>query len=558
MGPLASLKARLGGLPRAVLLHLLLVVLVPVAVAFAPLADHLSYEFAELMALVFGSTGGAVGLLVGRRSLLAGSSLPAPGLRGLSPARAASFPALRVTLGSLAVPVALILLNGLRRPVCDPLAGLAMYVVLVVPSALLSLALGRLCALLWPRRAGLLYALVALVSLADTLAPVLAGPQVFAHNHLLGLYPGPIYDEAIALTPAILRFRLITLALALVCALVPWVRPLWRERGFGLWPRLLAAKIVLVALAALLGAHLVSKPLRPTIADLDEALGGRIETAHLILHFPREKSGLERTLMVRDAEASVTAVLEFFALPAGPLHKVDVFLYHSAEEKQRLIGAADTSFAKPWLHEVHTNDAPAPHPVLRHELVHAFGAEVSHTPFGVPGRLGGLVPDMAFIEGLAVAGDFPWGEGTIHEETAAMRAQGRLPDLVQLFSPGRFYGESGARAYTAAGSLLRFLWETRGPAALARAYASPQGIAVLGPLDQLVAGHAKFLDTIQVPPNVASNASLRFAAPAIVHKRCPHEVADLERRAAQAANRGDSEAALALFEQCVALEPDDP
>ena len=45
--------------------------------------------------------------------------------------------------------------------------------------------------------------------------PLVRGPQVFAFNHFLGICPGPLYDEALRVTPAsLLWFRLETLLLA--------------------------------------------------------------------------------------------------------------------------------------------------------------------------------------------------------------------------------------------------------------------------------------------------------------------------------------------------------
>jgi len=50
-------------------------------------------------------------------------------------------------------------------------------------------------------------------------------------------------------------------------------------------------------------------------------------------------------------------------------------------------------------------------------------------------------------------------------------------------------------------------------------------------------------------------ASQRFSAPSIVRKRCPHEVAALQREAKGAR---DPASAAALWSRCTALEPDDP
>src|ERR1043165_9664441 len=103
-------------------------VLVSLCAAFLPLADHLGYELAELIALFAGLFGAAPGIAAAR----AEASRPAPDafravVRGLSTAIALSF-----------VPVAIILLNGVRRPACEPLAGLVLYGLIAVPSAILA------------------------------------------------------------------------------------------------------------------------------------------------------------------------------------------------------------------------------------------------------------------------------------------------------------------------------------------------------------------------------------------------------------------------------------
>src|SRR5260370_17409200 len=169
--------------------------LTAVLAAFAPLADHLGYEFAELIALVAGLFGASVGVAAARNELQRHA-------RGLSArADAALRAGLALALLALAVPVAIILLNGVRRPACDPLAGLVLYAALPVPSALLAAALGAACGFLAPRRAGLWVALVFVATLAAAVVPLLRGPQVFAFHHLGGMYPGPLYDEALSTPP---------------------------------------------------------------------------------------------------------------------------------------------------------------------------------------------------------------------------------------------------------------------------------------------------------------------------------------------------------------------
>jgi hypothetical protein len=517
--------------------------------AFAPLADHLGYEFAELIALVAGLFGASVGVAAARNELVRHA-------RGLPPrADAALLAGLALAVLALAVPIAIILLNGLHRPPCDPLAGLVLFAALPVPSALLAAALGAACGFLAPRRAGLWVALVFLATLAAAVLPLLRGPQVFAFHHLGGMYPGPLYDEAVSTSAPLWAFRACTLLYAGACgglALAAGGQPRTRIVG-----QVILALSGAAALA--LSANAETLHWKASGSQVSEALGGRLETPHLILHFPREKPEQEQTLLALDAEVSFREVSDFYGAGAPPPRgKIEVWLYRGPEEKRRLIGAAETSFTKPWIRQIHTNDAPAPHPILRHELAHAVGAEIARGPFGVPGRLRGLLPEMAFVEGIAVAADWPAGEATIDEEAAAIRKLGKAPDVEQLFSSGLFYAQPGPRAYTEAGSFLRFLWRERGAEAVRRAYGSPRGLAELGPLRELSAAHARFLESIPVPPHVRALAALRFSGKAIVHKSCAHEVAQRLREAAQATQQGDFSHATRLLQTCADLEPDDP
>jgi len=532
-GAVRSIAARPG--PR---LYLAALSLLAAVACFLPLADHPGYEFAELIALCAGLLGGIPGVAAARIELT----------RSRPQASRALISAWAFSLFALALPLALVLSNGLRRPACDVHSGLLLYALLPVPSALLASALGVLCGFLAPRRAWVLLGAVFAGTLWFALAPLLHGPQIFAFHHLGGFYPGPIYDEAISASRALWIFRGTTLLYALACAgLAQLIGPGSRQLG-------LLLTLVGGGSAALLSLNAETLHWKASTALLEEALGGRQETAHLTLHFPHEKSEAEVRLLAQDAEASVRGVLTF--LGAGePPHKIDVYLYRSAEEKRQLIGAAETSFTKPWLRQIHTNDAPAPHPILRHELAHALAADFAKGPWGVPGRLHRLVPDMAFIEGFAVAADWPPGEATVHEEARALRDLGRAPDLIQLFGPGLFYAEPGARAYTVAGSFVRFLWETRGASALREAYAAPEGLARLGALPVLAADYSKFLDGLAPNAHLTALAAQRFSAPAIVRKRCAHEVAGLLQEAAQTPDRAR---AAQLWSRCAALEPDDP
>src|SRR5262249_762621 len=153
---------------------------------------------------------------------------------------------------------------------------------------------------------------------------------------------------------------------------------------------------------------------------LRDRLGGVRESEHFTLVHPRGKPKQDVERMIRDLEFRHSQISAL--LGEAPPGKVTVWWYESADQKQQWVGAQHTPFAKPWRHEVHIHGAPFPHPVVKHELVHAMLAPFGASPFSVTTKYG-LLPNAGIIEGMAVAGDDPLEDLTLHEWAAGMRKQ---------------------------------------------------------------------------------------------------------------------------------------
>jgi tetratricopeptide (TPR) repeat protein len=98
--------------------------------------------------------------------------------------------------------------------------------------------------------------------------------------------------------------------------------------------------------------------------------------------------------------------------------------------------------------------------------------------------------------------------------------------------------------------VIRFLWQTEGAAAFRDVYArGTLDIAALAP------AYFAFLDTVPSSQRAVALAQQRYAAPGIVRRPCPHEVAELQRMARSAPSPAVAEE---LWSRCVQLEPDDP
>jgi tetratricopeptide (TPR) repeat protein len=496
-----------------------------------------------------GMAGSVLATLLGAPVGLAAARLERPRLDS-SPAAAAGA-AFLLLAGLLAVPFAASALRAALGP-CRALAAAGFYPLLALPSAALAASVGVAAGFAARGRAlpaALLYAAAVALSLLATLAAAWRGPAAFASDLFLGYWPGPLYDEALAVDARLVLGRLEALALA--GAVAAAAEALVRRAGRR--PALVPALALLAAAGALgaAGGALGAMGLAGDRETLARTLGGRRSGPACTVVYPGEKPPPAAAALLAECEFQAADVARALGLPRSP--PLTVYVHRSAAEKRRLVGAAGTDFAKPWLGEIHVLDAVPADPALRHEIVHAVGAAIAGGPLGVPARAGVMV-SAGLVEGLAVALDLPRGAWTVHEWSRALRDQGRLPDVAGILGPAGFFRAAPARAYTAAGSFLRWLLDTRGPGPVAELYRTGDFEASLGaPAATLAAEWSRFLDGVAVPPALATAAAERFARPSLFERRCAREAAALEADAAADAASGRAEEACEAWRRASAL-----
>lgn len=223
--------------------------------------------------------------------------------------------------------------------------------------------------------------------------------------------------------------------------------------------------------------------------------------------------------------------------------RVTAYFFRSAQEKQRLMGAGDTYIAKPWRREVYLQLESWPHSVLAHEVAHVVAGNVARGPFRVAGRFGGWWPNPALIEGVAVAVAWqsmralaPQGRGgrSPHESAKALVVLGKAPSLESVFGM-RFIAHASDRAYTIAGSVLRYLLDRDGPAPLAAAYRTGDVQSAYGQsLKAIEREWRAFLARdVSLPAAELELARARFVERPVFTDVCPHYVEALQEKLLQ-------------------------
>lgn len=561
-----------------------------------PLVDDLGFEFAFLTAAIatFATGVMTVHLVSGWRS------------DGSRNTRHLALLALLfgLSLSTLLLPMAVMFVKSWISGFCNVPEGLAFYLLLPGISVLWATAVALLCALATERRrhATLLFFGVMLVSVGISVFRLATQPPVFAYNPIIGYFPGPIYDEVVVITSTLLAARAIVLVgvVAMLAGLCACFDPSARKIRPSLLLKIrrgspdggpdggsavhagsvtnagsatisggatsaatgvvssatgVAMRVLfLVSVAVLAAAYVYRAPLGIVIdrAHIQQTLGGHRQTAHFDIYYDSNTiSAWNIDLIARDHEYQLDRVISYLDVPP-PSTRIASYIYGSADQKKRLMGARHTSIERPGADEMHLNNASFPHPVLKHELVHVMSAAFGNRLFGGSYWIG-------FHEGLAEAVDWQDAPMNPHEWSRAMRELGLAPPLENLLSMTGFWSAASSRSYTLCGSFVRFLIDRYGLPAFKLAFPDGAVEASYGRSPaELITEWETFVDGITLREDQLRIARQRFIRPAIFRRHCPHEVAALNDRAWQAYNAQRYWNAVRDFDRVLELEPENP
>lgn len=536
---------------RRLLTWCALLALASTVLAFVPGFDVLSFYFCLPVSLLLGMACGGLAVTMVARARASGLTVWSGWARALGVA------------GLLVlVPLAVSLVNGLRVEPCDLGYGFLFYGAGPVMSGLVGVVTGAFIASL-VRRANGAHLLFCALFLATFLADgwyLYREPAVFFFNPFLGYYPGPIYDDFIEVTDAYRWYRVLCLSGAAVLVFLTWalVAPDFRYRvNRRPWPWIglglsLGLSVTLWGLSGDLG-------FRVDREDVESVLTGRAGDRFCEIRHDPSIPAADVDRLLGDCGFRHRQAADFFDLEPG--EPVRVYLYADADSKARLMGARYVEVTKPWLGEIHLTMVTPGDTVLGHEIAHVVAGRLATSFLGVPTRYL-AVPDMALVEGLAVACAFGDDGPSPHEWSLAMVRAGVATDPALLFGPSSFVTAHAGRAYTTAGSFIRFISDHYGPGAV-RDLAAGKGLhrATGSDLAELSRQWIRTLER-EVGPGVGldlvNQASGRFSGPGVLGRRCPVDVARLLEKAWQAWLDRDLEAARSSLEAAHRYDPTGP
>ena len=551
----------------SVILWSIAVLLFALFLCVVPLFDILGFEFAAatgvLFFLVQGSLAtGRVGDL--RRRIAASAPREhgaAPRGSGVSASFSLFFSGLPALLLHCTISLAVILLNMARVPNCDPVEGLLFFVLIPVVSGLLGNALGLVAGLAAGSRsrAHLILLLFVLASAMHSLYYLFFHPGTFTTSAIIGLFPGPVYEEALSITLPLLLARIMTLtgtaAVLLLSAatfdperrrpaLSPreWNSP--RRQCFGLF---LAALVLLGSGYGYRGDLGIATSRRFLHSKLD----GLLKTEHFDIRYERNSPVAEDlALIAADHEFRFNQITSCLDVDFGK--RITSYIYSSPGQKKRLIGAGGTMIGDPMNLEMHLNYGRFPIPVLKHELTHVISSA-----FGLP--IVGVGRNVGLMEGVAEAVEWDGGDLTLHQRCRVMAQLSLLPDVRRLMSGFNLWAESAATSYPACGSFVRFLMVRYGARRLKEVYSSGKFGDVYGKnIDMLVREWEGFIAVIDLPDMDFAAEEYRLRRPSILHRVCARKIASILEEGDACLDRRRFAAAASLYRDAYRLNTGDP
>jgi tetratricopeptide (TPR) repeat protein len=451
------------------------------------------------------------------------------------------------------VPFLISLANAVFVKNCSMGNGAILYVLIVLPGMVFSISFAVFIGVVIKKWRKTFYTILYLLILLHIPLVTLLRPQIFAFNPIIGFFSGFTYDESLQIIQRLSIFRAATLAASgFILASAGWIRQtktrkkkLSRESRHSL-------PVTEIALLAFFGPivvviFLLSDRLGLSSSEefIKQKLVGNYKTKHFEIVYPAGTVSRDRIEQLGYLHEFYFEKISKELNLHNPEHIIS-FIYASPEQKGRLIGAAYTDIAKPWLQQIHINlyDVES---VLKHELVHVLAGEFGWLPMRVATNIG-------LEEGLAVAMDEMAMEEPLDRASALALAAGTNPDLESLFAITDFVRINASVSYTLAGSFCRSLVDSFGIDKFKDLYRTGDFNAVYKKdLRSLLISWQNSIKNIPLSKTDSDKALYFYKRPSIFGKECARVIANLNSETKEFLDNREFEKALQSAENSLRL-----
>lgn len=429
------------------------------------------------------------------------------------------------------IPLLLLSISGLFRGFCPGLDGFVFY--FVNTSTLLVLITSLLMIFrrfnLSPHAGILILIGIFILSLSYNIFLLLSEPQVRFCSIIWGYFSGPIYDEDVYPDAYLLLCKGLSLLLSAILLLLSYKK------------RSISKNILTILL--LFPALIIVKEIgkfENTRESITRRLGGRYRTPHFeIIYPPDQEWSREITVIGHLHEYYYKQIITELKITEDI--EIKSYIFRNADEKKELTGAGRTQIAKPWLKEIYITPVSLTDARLKHEISHILSAVLIDSPLGLYGKFRGIIPNMAVVEGIAVALEPETNILSLHQKAAVLLRENRLPSFSRLFDIGKFYSSSGPISYSAAGSFIRFLLDKYGTDNFKRLLKYEDfRIIYKKDVSQIEKEYIEFLKEIEISLQERYWATLLYKSRGLIEKRCPHETATFKRLLSESNRKGIS------------------
>ncbi len=524
----------------SVLISVAIALIASIVLALFPLIGTLGFEFSAISAV-----------LLSFLSVFISASLISSSQKSDRSKKRLSDPIgsiLLINFLILLIPFLIGLLSSLIKGDCYLKEGAIFFLLIPTITMFFSASIGMLAGYFFGRKGLLIGPLIILVILCYALWQLYYGISIFIYNPIFGLFPGPLYDEAIPLSLTLIISRIIVFFWGILLLLILRVANSFKYSLFGIWDTILLIIVVIVLITAHINESKIGiSYTRDNITE--NFLSGSIETDNFIIYYtPGTPEAKDIDLIAQDHEWRYKQLKEI--LDVDSPDKIRSYIYPDIETRKRLVGAAETTIANPIHKEIHLVYGSFPHPVLKHELVHVMSGDFGNNILK-------LSPKIGLLEGIAVAADWGGQKFTPHQWSKAMIEMGIAPRIQDIVGFGFWYAPSQV-SYTLMGSFSRYLIDTYGIGNFKKVYKTGDFSVYGKSLDELTREWQNYLRTIETPPETTAIAEALFTVPSIFNATCPRRIAELKKEGYEQFNSGNYFMARDYFADALELNNEDP